>query len=273
MKMIKLPILMIASALTFFSCNAKGKSGDADSKDSVYVTTATGLKYMITQQGTGNKPNKGDRVSVHYTGKFTDGKVFDSSVGRGQPITFELGVGQVIRGWDEGIALLSKGSKALFVIPPDLAYGAQQNGPIPANSTLLFEVELVDIQPAIKVIPYDVTGKEIKQTASGLKYIIVQKGTGDKAVAGKNVKVHYSGYLEDGTMFDSSVKRGEPLDFPLGGGRVIKGWDEGIALMQVGDKFRLLIPSNLAYGDNGYPPVIPGKATLTFDVELVSVAK
>ena len=85
------------------------------------------------------------------------------------------------------------------------------------------------------------------------------------------MKVHYSGYLQDGSMFDSSVERGQPLDFPLGQGKVIKGWDEGIALLKVGEKARLIIPQELGYGERGYPPIIPAKATLIFDVELVDV--
>jgi len=83
--------------------------------------------------------------------------------------------------------------------------------------------------------------------------------------------VHYTGYLADGKIFDSSVERGEPIEFPLGQGMVIPGWEEGIALMNVGDKLRLVIPFNLAYGEAGRPPMIPQKADLTFDVELIEV--
>ena len=92
-----------------------------------------------------------------------------------------------------------------------------------------------------------------------------------QAEAGKTVKVHYTGYLTDGKKFDSSVERGEPIAFPLGMGNVIKGWDEGIALMKTGEKARLIIPYQLAYGEQGYPGAIPPKATLIFDVELVEV--
>jgi FKBP-type peptidyl-prolyl cis-trans isomerase len=101
---------------------------------------------------------------------------------------------------------------------------------------------------------------------------MVQKNpAGVKAEAGKNVKVHYTGYLQDGKKFDSSVERGEPIEFPLGKGNVIKGWDEGIALLHTGEKARLVIPYQLAYGEQGYPGAIPPKATLIFDVELVEV--
>ncbi len=88
---------------------------------------------------------------------------------------------------------------------------------------------------------------------------------------GKTVSVHYSGFLLDGSLFDSSVERGQPFDFPLGQGRVIKGWDEGIALLHKGDKAKLIIPYSLAYGENGRAPIIPPKATLIFDVQLVNI--
>ena len=97
------------------------------------------------------------------------------------------------------------------------------------------------------------------------------KGKGEHATFGRNVKVHYTGYLDNGTVFDSSIDRGEPIEFQLGKGLVIPGWEEGIALMSVGDKYRLIIPYNLAYGASGRPPMIPPKAQLTFDVELVGV--
>jgi FKBP-type peptidyl-prolyl cis-trans isomerase len=109
------------------------------------------------------------------------------------------------------------------------------------------------------------------KTASGLEYVEVEAGTGEQAAAGKTVSVHYTGKFQDGKVFDSSVSRGEPIKFPLGAGRVIKGWDEGIALMKVGGKAQLVIPPHLAYGESGAGGVIPPNATLVFDVELVSV--
>ena len=110
-----------------------------------------------------------------------------------------------------------------------------------------------------------------EETKSGLRYQIIQKGNGKAAEAGKMVSVHYKGQLADGTVFDSSYKRNAPLDFQVGVGQVIPGWDEGICLLNVGDKARLVIPSDLGYGAAGAGGVIPPNATLVFDVELMDV--
>ena len=109
------------------------------------------------------------------------------------------------------------------------------------------------------------------ETKSGLRYQILQKGDGKQATKGAMVSVHYKGQLLDGTVFDSSYKRKQPIDFNVGIGQVIAGWDEGIQLLQVGDKARFVIPSNLAYGESGAGGVIPPNATLIFDVELMNV--
>ena len=109
------------------------------------------------------------------------------------------------------------------------------------------------------------------KTESGLRYKIIQKGNGKKAEAGKTVSVHYTGQLDNGKTFDSSYPRKKPIEFPLGKGYVIEGWDEGIALLQVGDKARFVIPSYLGYGSAGAGGVIPPNATLVFDVELMDV--
>jgi peptidylprolyl isomerase len=110
-----------------------------------------------------------------------------------------------------------------------------------------------------------------QRTASGLYYVVVQEGQGDKAAAGKTVAVHYAGKLTNGNEFDNSYRRGEPIEFKLGIGQVIPGWDEGIGLMRVGSKYTLIIPSELGYGKRGAGGVIPPNATLVFETELMSV--
>ncbi len=136
--------------------NIKKKEAEEENKLEAYIKenklemqkTASGLYYKIIKTAPDNPQAKAyDTVYVHYTGKFLDGKVFDSSLNRNEPLQFVLGIGSVIKGWDEGIALLRKGEKAQLLIPSKLAYGAMGGGTIPPFSTLLFEVELVDIKP------------------------------------------------------------------------------------------------------------------------------
>jgi len=119
----------------------------------------------------------------------------------------------------------------------------------------------------------DESGNVAKEvtTSSGLQYVDQVVGTGASAVAGSQATVHYTGWLENGQKFDSSVDRGQPFSFPLGAGRVIKGWDEGVQGMKIGGKRRLTIPSNLGYGAKGAGGVIPPHATLIFDVELLGL--
>ncbi len=119
--------------------------------------------------------------------------------------------------------------------------------------------------------PMEVKVGETITTASGLIYVVHVIGDGPAPTAGKQVTVHYTGTLTDGTKFDSSVDRGEPFSFIIGVGQVIKGWDEGVMLMRVGGKRTLTIPSHLAYGDREIPGVIPAGSTLIFDVELLAV--
>lgn len=131
------------------SCSSS-KSGDSKAalpaelqKYSDYVQTESGLLYKDTKEGTGSSPMQGQKIAVHYHGTLLNGDVFDSSIERGKPIEFNFGTGKVIKGWDEGLASMKEGGKRTLVIPADLAYGSREKGKIPANSTLVFEVELV----------------------------------------------------------------------------------------------------------------------------------
>ena len=263
-------IITIILAITTIAVSAQEKPKSQKVKKPKTVKTASGLEYTITEKGNGKTPQNGDKIKVHYTGKLTNDTVFDSSVGRGQPFEFKLGAGQVIKGWDEAFLLLQVGDKATIKFGPELGYGANANGKIPANSTLIFDVELIDVTEGTR--PFDVKGKDTIKTPSGLKYILVKENkSGEQAVVGTIAEFHYTGYLADGKMFDSSVDRGQPLSIKVGQKQLFPGWDEGIALLRKGEKARLIIPSALALGAAGHPPIIPANADLIMDIDMLNV--
>lgn len=212
------------------------------------ITTPSGLKYEDLVAGTGASPAPTDMVTVHYTGTLQDGTVFDASRLHGGPVSFPLN--GVIKGWTEGVGSMKVGGTRKLVIPPELGYGSRAQGPIPANSTLTFIVELLDI-PKVK----------IEDT---------QVGTGAEAVPGKTLSVHYTGKLENGKVFDSSVGK-DPLTFTLGAGQLIPGFEQGVTGMKVGGKRVVTIPPSLGYGEQGAGDTIPPNSTLVFELELVDV--
>ena len=233
------------------------------------TTPAPGLLIDDTVPGTGAEARAGQAVLVHYTGWLHDptapngrGKKFDSSKDHGEPFEFELGAGRVIQGWDQGVQGMQVGGTRVLTIPPELGYGARgAGGVIPPNATLVFEVELL---PAPERMPLQMTD--------------VVAGSGAEAVAGNRVSVHYTGWLFDasrpdnrGKKFDSSKDRGQPFRFQLGGGEVIRGWDDGVQGMKVGGTRVLVIPPELGYGPRGAGGVIPPNATLVFEVDLLGV--
>lgn len=138
-------VMILAGALALAACGGQDNLAERY-PDATINETPSGLKYIIVTEGSGPAPQPGEVVSVHYTGSLDDGSVFDSSVERGEPFQFQVGVGDVIAGWDEGLLLMRVGGKAILIIPPDLGYGAGGYPPvIPPNVTLHFEVELLEI--------------------------------------------------------------------------------------------------------------------------------
>jgi len=172
------------------------------------------------------------------------------------------------------------GEKRKLRIPSELGWGSQSNGSIPANSTVIFDVELLEINPYAKYakvppveqLPGDPVTGEAATSDSGLSWYDIVVGVGPQpASSSSSVEVHYTGWLVDGKKFDSSVDRGKTISFLLN--RVIDGWTEGVGSMKVGGKRKLIIPAHLGYGDRGGAGgVIPPGATLVFDIELVSTS-
>ena len=232
-------------------------------------TTESGIKVTDYVVGEGPYPAQGDRVVVHYTGRFLDGEEFDSSHSRGKPFEFVLASGSVIKGWDEGVASMKVGGKRTLTIPPELAYGSRDRGKIPANSTLVFDIELLDIVKPFIDPDFSIKADTL-QSESGLRVIDHKVGPGSVPVKGDRVVVHYTGKLENGEKFDSSYDRNVPFEFAIGMGQVIRGWEEGISTMRMGGKRTLIIPPELGYGDRAAGKIPPG-STLIFNIELLSI--
>ena len=278
------------------------------------LKTASGLYYVILKDGAGATAKPGETVSVNYSGRLIDGKPFDSNEDSAyhhvEPFNVQVGKGGVIKGWDEGLQLLKKGTKATLFIPSGLAYGPQERNPIPANAILVFDMTILDIktpEEAKKDAEHkaeqhknEAEGKQAKlklsedkelkdyfaknniqatRTESGLYYTIKKEGTGENAKPGQKVSMNYIGKLLNGKEpFDANVdenfvsKPGKaPLTFGLGQHQVIAGWDEGVQLLKKGSRGTLYIPSYLAYGERAMGAGIPANSILVFDVELVDM--
>jgi len=237
--------------------------------------TASGLASEILSSGDGGaKPGPKDIVKVHFSGWTSEGSLIESTELHDGPVQFKLD--QVsVKGWVEGLQLMSLGEKRRFWIPADLAFANQAPSGAPQGD-VIFDFELLEVQaapPEPKAIPAPEDVKaapaEAETTASGLASKMLKKGSGSQhPTATQEVEVHYTGWTTDGEMFDSSVARGEPITFPLNG--VIPGWTEGVQLMVEGEKRRFWIPGTLAYGDNPSSPGAPA-GMLVFDVELIKI--
>jgi peptidylprolyl isomerase len=229
------------------------------------VKSSTGLASKVLTPGkSGEKPDATDIVTVHYTGwAASDGRMFDSSVARGNPSTFPLD--RVMAGWRECVQLMTIGEKRRCWLPEEIAYRDQPGRP---DGMVVFDIELLDTRRNPTVPPPDVKAPpdNAMRTASGLAYMVLRPGTGTRhPTALSRVTVHYTGWTTDGKMFDSSLARGTPATFGLSD--VIAGWTEGVQLMVEGERRRFWIPESLAYkGEVGQP-----RGMLVFDIELIRI--
>lgn len=286
--------LVAASMVAFYSC----------SEYPGYKKTDSGLYYKFYDENDdAQKPEIGDvlTVSMSYKIHKTDSVIFSS---KDQPDASKLMLVKPVYKGDisEGIAMMGVGDSASFIVNADSFYiknvGLQKSPEtVKPGSLMVFEIKLVSIQKkadyekeqALKMEKYNAMVEErktkepeetaaflktnkitAKPTVTGLYYVEVIKGTGAKAEKGKTVKVNYTGKLLDGTIFDSSEGKA-PIEFVLGTGQVIPGWDEGLALMKSGGKAKFIIPSNLAYSARGAGDIILPYTPLYFDVELIEV--
>jgi len=291
-KQLFFPVLGLAViCLAFFSGCQGGGSGAT-------ATSANGFQYTHHIQNEGVKPQPGDQVYFHFQ-VFLDDSLLQASYTNPQLPNFQLPTPEEVEKQPDPVVdvlpLMSVGDSITVVQPLDSL--PQRPPGFEKYTDLVYTVTLYDIKSAeeyqiiaeaeqkkshervaaIKTLSDQVladynAGKltdELTETATGLKYIIHEEGTGAVPVAGDPVDVHYYGTLTDGTMFDNSYAKGSPISFAVGQGQVIPGWDEGLTTIKQGSKATFFIPFELAYGERGNPPVIPAKAELVFYVELL----
>jgi FKBP-type peptidyl-prolyl cis-trans isomerase len=234
-----------------------------------------GVEYFDQKKGSGPGASLGNGLEVHYSGWLQNGVLFASSKSKGNSVEFTLGANQVIKGWENGLKGVQAGTVRYLRVQPHMGYGSVPLAKVPAHSVLIFKIQVLQVQGGEPSMGADVF-PDLAQMAwqdgqQGLKYFVLQKGSGDStqmAQSGQAATVHYTGWLPDGSKFDSSRDRGTPFTFPLGGGRVIRGWDLGVQGMLPGEKRYLLIPPSLGYGSQQAGP-IPPNSTLVFLVEFV----
>jgi FKBP-type peptidyl-prolyl cis-trans isomerase FkpA len=267
-----------------------------------YKKTDSGLYYKFHVKSGGEKANLGDIITFDLVYTDDEGNVLMDTRG-GYPSVMELIESEYPGDIYEGLAMLAANDSVSFILNADQFFQITAKMPdvedfVTPGSKLNIDIKMLKIQTLeqFEIEYQELMEKQAQESdnafqkeqadllqylkdnginqeplPSGLIYIETKKGNGPKPESGKEVSVHYTGMFMNGKVFDSSIERGEPISFPVGKGRVIPGWDEGIMLMNVGGKARLIIPSFLAYGDQGAGGVIPPFSTLIFEVELVSV--
>lgn len=277
----------------FIACMLAGTSVFAQTQK--FKKTKSGLEHRIYTPKKGDRIKEGDIVFLNLSYRTNTDSLLFSSWDIGGPVTLKVEPSAYKGDLMEGLKLLTAGDSADFRISADSlfekSFGMEMPPFIKKGSMLTFTVKIDRItteakleeeersaaskqleMEKIQLTSYVADNKlNVIATPSGLQYVIRTEGNGPKPAAGQTVSVHYTGTLLDGTKFDSSVDRGQPFEFVLGKGQVIKGWDEGIGLLNKGTKALLILPSALAYGSRGAGGVIGPNTPLLFEVELVDI--
>ena len=260
-----LPAVLFATGVFGLGCGGDGALPTTPDPPAPPPSPEVPFGFTDLEEGEGPEVQDGWLLAIAYTGWLYDAAAPESrgsefiSVAEEDPDSFRFGVGQVIPGIDRGMAGMRVGGKRRIVVPPELGFGARGNNLVPADATLLFEVQLV----AGAEVPFETTD--------------LREGDGEEAINGASLSMAYHGWVYEllapdnkGDPFDSTTAE-DPFDFTLGVGAVIVGWDLGIVGMRVGGRRRIVIPHELAYGAAGRLPRIPPYATLLFEVELLAV--
>ncbi len=270
-----------------------------DNKNSGFDVADNGLRYQFHVENAENPQAKiGEFVELSLTYRTNTDSVLMSTSEMERPCRIILGEASHEGGAiADAVAMMHKGDSASFLVSADSFFLYEAKSPLPeyieTGSDLIFDIKLVSIQTKEQIDEETRLANEdkveneknllneyletnsigIEPTESGLYVIFEKHGKGKKAVVGDSVYVHYTGKFLNGEKFDSSLDRNESFKIKLGENRVIRAWEEGILHMREGDKILLVAPSSLAYGDRGFPPVIPAFSSLVFEVELLKVIK
>jgi FKBP-type peptidyl-prolyl cis-trans isomerase FkpA len=296
-------IIVLLGLYTFSSCNKEDSRIeeekvklqeylDANGYNNIEPTNS-GLYHVVISDGDGVSPERTDYVNINFTASLVDGTVFETSdralaVARNilredklyGPAKFPLETLGIL-GLREGILLMKEGGRSKLIIPSNLGFGSTDYGTIPPYSTLIYEVELLDVisdpeEHEQGLLDQFVAENEIVEepTESGLYYIETEAGTGDLPEINSVIKIHYTGSLLDGREFDTSRtgSNPSPISFALDSPNIIPGMIEGIKKMREGGKARIIIPWDIGYGAQGSAEgIIPPYSTLVFDIELVEI--
>ena len=291
----KARILIIMTMLAVVASCGPAADRDFEQADS-------GLEYKFHERSGGETPDMESILSMNMVYRVEDSVLFDNA-DTGMPMYLQLIDPEYPGDIYEGLSMMSIGDSVSFRIDAEDFFmqtaGMMELPPfVEPGSKLTFDVKMLramneeefaeeqermmqeqmeadmeraDQEEGLRQDYLDEEGITVSPTASGLYFVEREPGDGPRVQAGQTVAVHYEGRMLDGTVFDSSYERGEPLEFAVGEGRVIQGWDEGIGMMREGGQARLVVPSNLAYGEMGAGDLIPPFSTLVFDVEVVEI--